>query len=73
MFYAPVKAGGWGFISVAPNGEILASAHVLRTWLLIIAAIVVLLVGLVVTLVATRLARQASAVGRAGQSSAPAT
>jgi len=67
MFYAPVKAGGWGFISVAPNSEILASAHVLRTWLLIIAAIVVLLVGLVVTLVATRLARQARAVSRAGQ------
>jgi methyl-accepting chemotaxis protein len=67
MFYAPVKAGGWGFISVAPNGEILASAHVLRTWLLIVALIVVLLVGLVVACVANRLARQASRVGSAGR------
>ena len=44
MFYTPVKNGDWGFISVAPTSEILASAHSLRDTLIVIALIIVLAV-----------------------------
>jgi methyl-accepting chemotaxis protein len=67
MFYAPVKAGGWGFISVAPVSEILASAHSLRNTLIIVAALVLLVMAGVIVLVAVRLARPAVAVSRAAQ------
>jgi methyl-accepting chemotaxis protein len=67
MFYTPVAAGGWGFVTVAPTSEILASAHSLRTTLIIVAAIVLLIVAGVITLVAVRLARPAVAVSAAAK------
>ncbi len=42
MFYTPVRAGDWGFVSVAPTSEILASAHSLRNTLILIAVILLL-------------------------------
>ncbi len=67
MFYTPVAAGGWGFIAVAPMSEILASAHSLRTALIIVAAIVLLAIAGVITLVAARLARPAVRVSAAAR------
>ncbi len=67
MFYTPVTSGGWGFISVAPVSEILAEAHSLRDTLIVVAAIVLLLIAGVITLVAVRLARPAVAVSRAAK------
>jgi methyl-accepting chemotaxis protein len=62
MFYTPVKDGGWGFISVAPTSEILASAHSLRNTLIVIALIIVLVVAALLALVATRLVKPAEKV-----------
>ncbi|HTU29359.1 MAG TPA: methyl-accepting chemotaxis protein [Solirubrobacteraceae bacterium] len=67
MFYTPVAAGGWGFVSVAPVSEILASAHSLRDTLIIVAAIVLLLVAGLIWVVATRMARPAVLVSRAAK------
>jgi methyl-accepting chemotaxis protein len=55
--WAPVKTGGWGFITVAPKDEVFASVNAMRTKLLVVAlAALLLLVGAIV-LVARRLTR----------------
>jgi methyl-accepting chemotaxis protein len=67
MFYTPVAAGGWGFVAVAPTNEILASAHSLRTTLIVVAAIVLLLIAGVITVIAVKLARPAVQVSEAAR------
>ena len=62
MFYTPVRNGDWGFISVAPTSEILASAHSLRDTLIVIAVIIVLAVAGILALVATKLVKPAERV-----------
>ena len=57
MFTAPVRTGGWGFVTVAPKSEILAQAHSLRKLLLIVGLIALIVAGAVVWLVAARLSR----------------
>ena len=67
MFYTPVAAGGWGFVSVAPNAEILASAHSLRNQLVVIALITLIILAAAIAFVATRLAKPANQVSRAAR------
>ncbi|HEX3618051.1 MAG TPA: HAMP domain-containing protein, partial [Solirubrobacteraceae bacterium] len=67
MFYTPVRNGDWGFVSVAPTSEILASAHSLRNELIVIALIVVLAVAGILALVATKLVKPAERVRDAAQ------
>jgi len=57
MFTAPVRTGGWGFVTVAPKDEILAEASSLRTLLLLGGLVALLLAGVAVWLVAARLSR----------------
>ncbi|MDO8188767.1 methyl-accepting chemotaxis protein [Conexibacter sp. JD483] len=57
MFTAPVRTGGWGFVTVAPKSEILAQAHKLRTLLLVVGLIALLVAAGVVWLIAARLSR----------------
>jgi methyl-accepting chemotaxis protein len=57
MFTAPVRTGGWGFVTVAPKHEILAEASTLRTILLVGGLVALLLAGAVVWFVAARLSR----------------
>ena len=59
MFYAPVPNGNWGFVSVAPTSEILASAHSLRNTLILIAVIIVLAVAGILAFVTTKLVKPA--------------
>jgi methyl-accepting chemotaxis protein len=67
MFYTPVAAGDWGFVSVAPTSEILASAHSLRNTLIVIAIILLLVVTGVLAVVATKLAAPAKRVSEAAK------
>jgi len=67
MFYTPVAAGNWGFVSVAPTAQIVASAHSLRDTLIIVAIILLLIVTGVIALVATRLAAPAKKVSYAAK------
>jgi methyl-accepting chemotaxis protein len=62
MFYTPVKNGDWGFVSVAPTSEILASAHSLRDTLIVIALIIVLAVAGILAFVTTKLVKPAEKV-----------
>jgi methyl-accepting chemotaxis protein len=57
LAYAPVPTGGWGFVVSAPTSEVLAAAHSLRKWLLVIGGLVVLITGAAIVLVAGRLTR----------------
>ena len=57
LAYAPVATGGWGFVVSAPTSEVLAAAHSLRNRLLLIGALVVLITGVAIVLVAGRLTR----------------
>jgi methyl-accepting chemotaxis protein len=57
MSWAPVRHGSWGFVSVAPKDEVLASAHRTRTQMLVVGLLA--LAGLVAW-VATRLTRPIS-------------
>ena len=67
MFYTPVKNGDWGFISVAPTSEILASAHSLRNTLILIAVILVLAVAGILAFVTTKLVKPAERLRDAAQ------
>jgi len=55
MSWAPAAHGKWGFVTVAPEAEILAGVDRLRTTLIIVALLVLLVLGGVVVLVARRL------------------
>ncbi len=66
MFYTPVQSGDWGFISVAPTSEILASAHSLRNTLIVVSLIIVLVVAGLLAWVATKLVKPAEKVRDAG-------
>jgi methyl-accepting chemotaxis protein len=68
LFYAPVTNGGWGFVASAPEGEILASVHALRTKLIVVGLIALLLVGAAVAFVATRIGRPVQQVAEAAES-----
>jgi methyl-accepting chemotaxis protein len=57
MSYAPVKAGNWSLVTVAPRSEVLASAHSLRWQLLVTGLIGILLIAAVVVLLAARLTK----------------
>ena len=65
LFTAPVATGGWGFVTVAPQSEILAEANSLRTTLLLLGLVALLVVGAVVWLVALRLTRPIGEVAEA--------
>jgi methyl-accepting chemotaxis protein len=57
MSYAPIKAGNWSLVTVAPTSEVFASANDLR-WQLILAAVIgTVLIALVVVLFAGRLTK----------------
>jgi methyl-accepting chemotaxis protein len=67
LFYAPVTNGGWGFVASAPESEILASVHALRTKLIVVGLIALLLVGAAVAFVATRIGRPVQDVAEAAE------
>jgi methyl-accepting chemotaxis protein len=53
--WAPVKTGGWGFITVAPKDEVFASVDAMRTKLLVVGLVALLLLVGAVVLIARRL------------------
>ncbi|HET6508030.1 MAG TPA: methyl-accepting chemotaxis protein [Baekduia sp.] len=55
--WAPVKTGGWGYITVAPKSEVYAAVTSLRDRLLLVAVIALLVLVGAVVLVARRLTR----------------
>jgi len=65
MFTAPVRTGGWGFVTVAPESEILAEASSLRTTLLLLGLLALIVVGAVVWWVALRLTKPIGEVAEA--------
>jgi methyl-accepting chemotaxis protein len=67
MFYTPVQNGNWGFVSVAPTSEILASAHSLRDMLILVAVIIVLVVAGILAFVTNKLVKPAEKLRDAAQ------
>ncbi len=57
MSYAPVRAGNWSLVTVAPESEVLAAAHSLRWQLLLAGLIGVLVITAAVAFVAARVTR----------------
>ena len=57
MSYAPIKAGNWSLVTVAPTSEVLAQAHSLRWQLLLAGLIGILLIGTVIVLFAARVTK----------------
>jgi methyl-accepting chemotaxis protein len=58
LFYAPLQtAEPWSLVVAAPTGEVLASAHSLRTRLLVAGLLGVLLIGLATAFIASRLTK----------------
>jgi methyl-accepting chemotaxis protein len=55
MSYAPLAAGGWSLITVAPKSEVLAEAHALRWQLLLAGLIGILLIAGAIVLIAGRI------------------
>jgi methyl-accepting chemotaxis protein len=53
--YAPIAAGGWSLLTVAPKSEVLSAAHTLRWQLLLAGLIGILLIVAVIVLVAGRI------------------
>ena len=62
MFAAPVATGNWSVITVAPNSEMMASANHLRTLLIVIGLVALAILGVVITLVATRVSKPIQAL-----------
>jgi methyl-accepting chemotaxis protein len=67
MFWAPVATGDWGFVTVAPESEILAGVNGTRDLLILIGAIALVLVGLAVFLIARRIAKPIEEVSAAAE------
>jgi methyl-accepting chemotaxis protein len=67
MFWAPVKTGRWGFVTVAPESEILAGVHGTRNLLILIGIIAILIVAVAIFFVAWRFARPISEVSEAAE------
>nr|WP_246852083.1 methyl-accepting chemotaxis protein [Patulibacter sp. SYSU D01012] len=67
LFYAPVKNGGWGFVAAAPESEILASVHALRTKLILVGLGALLLVGVLVAVIAARIGRPVRQIAEAAE------
>ena len=57
LSWAPVKTGGWGFITVAPKSEVFADVTAMRKKLLIVGLLALLLLAAAVVLVARRLTK----------------
>jgi methyl-accepting chemotaxis protein len=58
LFYAPLQtAEPWSLVVAAPTGEVLASAHSLRTKLLVAGLLGVLLIGVATAFIASRLTK----------------
>ncbi|HEU4656524.1 MAG TPA: methyl-accepting chemotaxis protein [Capillimicrobium sp.] len=57
MSWAPVRAGDWGLVTVAPRSEVLAAAHSLRWQLLLAGLVGILVITAVVVVLAGRLTR----------------
>ncbi|HEY8581511.1 MAG TPA: methyl-accepting chemotaxis protein [Capillimicrobium sp.] len=57
LSYAPVRTGDWSLITVAPESEVLASAHSLRWQLLLTGLIGILVIVVAVVVLAGRLTR----------------
>ncbi|MFN8201312.1 MAG: methyl-accepting chemotaxis protein [Solirubrobacteraceae bacterium] len=55
MSYAPLDAGGWSLIAVAPKSEVLAEAHTLRWQLLLAGLIGILLIAAAIIVIAGRI------------------
>ncbi|WP_027007549.1 methyl-accepting chemotaxis protein [Conexibacter woesei] len=55
--WAPVRTGGWGFITVAPKSEVYAAVHSLRTKLLVVGLIALLFLVAAVVFFARRLTK----------------
>jgi methyl-accepting chemotaxis protein len=57
MSWAPVKTGGWGFITVAPKSEVFAEVTAMRNKLLVVGLVALILLVGAVMVVARRLTR----------------
>ncbi|MCW3006812.1 MAG: methyl-accepting chemotaxis sensory transducer with Cache sensor [Solirubrobacterales bacterium] len=57
LSYAPVRAGHWSLVTVAPTGEVLAAANTLRWQLLVAGLVGILLITGAIALVAARLTK----------------
>src|SRR4051812_47745605 len=67
LTWSPVKGAGWAVVTSVPTGEVLAPVHALRTQMLAIALVMMLLVGLVIFWVASRLTKPIAAVTMAAE------
>jgi methyl-accepting chemotaxis protein len=67
MSWAPVATGKWGYLTVAPIGEVLAPVNRLRTTLLTLGLVLLLGVGAAILFVANRLTKPIARVTAAAE------
>jgi methyl-accepting chemotaxis protein len=57
LFWSPVKTGGWAIVVSVPQSEMMAPVHALARTLIIVALIGLIVLGIAVFFIATRLTR----------------
>jgi methyl-accepting chemotaxis protein len=57
LTWSPVKGAGWAVVTSVPTAEVLAPVHQLRNQMIVIALVMMLLIGLVIFWVASRLTK----------------
>ncbi len=67
LTWSPVKGAGWAVVTSVPTAEVLAPVHSLRTQMLAIALVMMILIGLVIFWVASRLTKPIAAVTTAAE------
>ena len=67
LTWAPVKGAGWAVVTSVPADEVLAPVHSLRNQMIVIALVMMVLIGLVIFFVASRLTKPIAAVTRAAE------
>jgi methyl-accepting chemotaxis protein len=67
LTWSPVKGAGWAVVTSVPTAEVLAPVHQLRTQMIVIALVMMLLIGLMIFWVASRLTKPIAAVTRASE------
>ncbi len=67
LTWSPVKGAGWAVVTSVPEDEVLAPVHSLRNQMIAIALVMMVLIGLVIFFVASRLTRPIAAVTRAAE------
>jgi methyl-accepting chemotaxis protein len=67
LTWSPVKGAGWAVVTSVPTAEVLAPVHQLRNQLIVIALVMMLLIGLVIFWVASRLTKPIAALTSASE------